>query len=229
VLNKLAIPFAIFALIVIGAMRSSPQESPAVHAYHNEVEMLVNSIPLDIGDWRGEEVLLPTSATSLLRPNALRARRYVNIDRGVSATLMFVQCRDARDMAGHFPPRCYPANGWLEVEDSQSGVVENSGERFARYAYSRVAGKNEREITVYNMFALPSGNPSIDMGDVYQLSADYQYRYFGAAQVQVVIDGSVGQDQHDWILEEIYAIVQPSVEFVRRADSYIAAREGSES
>ena len=227
--NKLAIPFALISLVVIGALRSSPQESPAVHAYHDEIVRLVNSIPLNVGDWQGEEVLLPAEATSLLKPNALRARRYMNVDRGVSVTLMFVQCRDARDMAGHFPPRCYPANGWLVPEDSQASIVENSGQEFAVYEYTRVAGKVEREITVYNLFALPSGLQSNDMADVYQLSADYQYRHFGAAQVQVLIDGTVDPEDHSWILQDMFAIVEPSVEFVRQADAFVASREGSES
>ena len=225
--NKLAIPFAFITLLVIGAMRSSPTESEHVSAYHEEVLEIVESIPIDFGRWTGESIPLPESATSLLNPNALVARRYVHRDKMLSATLMIVQCKDARDMAGHFPPRCYPANGWLTRDEGATETVEVEGNELAIYKYHRVAGRVERDITVYNMFALPTGDPSISMKDVYQLSADYQFRYYGAAQIQIIIDGSVDQSEHAWILDEMYALVNEPVERVRSAASGVAPTEGS--
>lgn len=225
--NKLAIPFAFLTLVVIGAMRSSPTESEHVRAYHEEVLEIVESIPIDFGRWTGESIPLPESATSLLNPNALVARRYVHRDKMLSATLMIVQCKDARDMAGHFPPRCYPANGWLTRDEGEPGTVMVEGNELAIYTFHRVAGRVERDITVYNMFALPTGDPSVSMRDVYQLSADYQYRYYGAAQVQIIIDGTVDESEHAWILDEMYALVDESVERVRSASSGVAPTEGS--
>lgn len=229
VFNKLAIPFALIALVLIGAVRTSPGESEAARSYHDEVRAIVESIPIDFGDWMGESVALPTSATSLLNPNALVARRYVHRDKMISATLLIAQCRDARDMAGHFPPRCYPANGWLTREDEGEQSVRVEGNELAVYRYHRVAGRNERDITVYNLFALPTGSTSTSMKDVYRISADYQYRYFGAAQIQIVIDGSVAQEEHAWILDEMYAVVDASVERVMAAKNEVAPAEGSGS
>lgn len=228
-LNKLAIPFALISLVVIGAFRSTPGESEEALSYHEEVRELVESIPIDFGDWVGERVELPASATSLLNPNALLALRYVQSDRSVSVTLMVVQCRDARDMAGHFPPRCYPANGWLTRDGEMPGSIQVDGNELAVYQFHRIAGRNERDITVYNLFALPTGVTSVSMKDVYRISADYQYRYYGAAQIQIVIDGTVDQEDHEWILEEMYAVVHASVDRVRAAKNELAPAEGGRS
>lgn len=228
-LNKLAIPTALIALLGIGAFRSSPGESEQAMSYHDEVREIVESIPIDFGGWVGERIELPPAATSLLNPNALVARRFIHRERMISATLMIVQCRDARDMAGHFPPRCYPANGWLTRDEDMQQLAEVDGNQLAVYRYHRVAGRNERDITVYNLFALPTGDTSVSMKDVYRISADYEFRYYGAAQIQIIIDGSVDPDEHGWILDEMYAVVEASVDRVREAKSSTAPEEGSRS
>lgn len=209
-LNKLAIPLSLVALLAIGAFRSNPAKSEDAVSYHLDVLEIVEAIPIDFNRWVGEEIDLPDSATSLLKPNALVARRYVHRDRAVSVTLMIVQCRDARDMAGHFPPVCYPANGWLTDDDEpKAGLI--GGHEAAVYEFHRFAGSDERELTVYNMFVLPTGETSVDMDDVYRLSADYQYRHFGAAQIQILIDGTVDPEDHAWLLGEMHSVVERSI------------------
>lgn len=226
-LRKLAIVFSLILLIVIGLLRASPGDEAAIGAYHRSAAEAVNSIPVDIDGWVGQQVPLPQSATNLLRPNALIARSYSNPERGVSATLMIVQCRDTRDMTGHYPPRCYPANGWLEPEQDPVGMVNVEGQEMRSYRFHRVAGRVERDITVYSLFVLPTGEKTVSMVDVRKLSADYRYRRYGAAQIQVVIDGSVSPDDHGWILEEMYEIARPAIEAVLGERAPVADREGS--
>jgi hypothetical protein len=214
--NKLAIPFALLLLLVIGMSRSNPQNKAAVIEYHQGIKRLVESIPVDRGDWIGQEVPIPQSATSLLDPNAMVARFYTNVKLGLSATLLVLHCKDARDMAGHYPPQCYPANGWLTPEDDQElTMIPVDGQDFRVYRFHRVAGKVERDITVYSMFALPTGMTTMSMKDVRRLSSDYENRLLGAAQIQVVIDGSVDPSEHAWILDEMYKIAAPTVEAVQ--------------
>ena len=227
--NRLAIPIALITLVVIGLVRANPQNEEQVNAYHKQVETIINAIPVDWNGWVGQKVDLPQSATNLLRPNALVARQYINADRGVSATLMIVQCKDARDMAGHYPPRCYPGNGWLNDEDTNSPIVEVEGDEMRRYNFHRVAGKSEREISVYSMFALPTGGTTVSMVDVRRLSADYEYRMYGAAQVQVLIDGSVDEQEHEWILHEMHTLVAPAIEGVQATGIDAGKRDGSGS
>lgn len=224
--TKLAIPFSLIALVVIGLVRANPGDEKAIESYHRHVADIINAIPVDVDGWVGEQVPLPQSATNLLRPNALVARRYINEEHGASATLMVVQCRDTRDMAGHYPPQCYPANGWLRPEEGGVGITAVAGHDLRRYRFHRVAGRAERDITVYSLFALPTGELTTSMVDVRKLGADYAYRRYGAAQLQIVIDGSMDPDMHDWILNEMYRIAQPAIRAVR--DARPAAGEDAE-
>lgn len=225
--KRFIIPLCLLILVGIGLRRSNPENIEQIDSYHADVGKLIESIPIDFNGWAGLEVPLPQSATSLLRPNALIARQYVNAERGLHATLMIVQCRDARDMAGHFPPRCYPANGWLMQEETGDPLVVVSGHEMRRYEFHRVAGRVERDIFVYDLFALPTGELTVSMDDVRRLSADYQYRSLGAAQIQIVIDGTIDLNDHPWILDQMYAIVAPSIEAVRNGRSAVDPIEGS--
>lgn len=213
-LRNLVIPCSLVLLIVFAFSRTQEGDEVAIEQYHNRVAKVVNSIPVDFHGWVGMQVPLPQSATSLLRPNALIARQYVNEAEGSVATLLVVHCKDTRDMAGHYPPRCYPANGWVESTDHPTGTFELGDQPLRVYGFTRTTGLDERAITVYSLFALPNGELTTSMRDVRKLSADYQYRKYGAAQLQVVIDGAVDEETHSWILNEMYQIAQPAVEAV---------------
>jgi len=54
---------------------------------------------------------LPPGAVALLKPNLDICRTYLN----PRFEFLLVQCLDARDMGGHFPPNCYPASGCVRV------------------------------------------------------------------------------------------------------------------
>lgn len=213
-INKLAIPVAFILLIIVGLVRANPGDKEAIELYHEQVAEIINHTPVDINGWIGEQVPIPQAATNLLRPNALVARRYLHDEQGVSATLLIVQCRDTRDMAGHYPPRCYPANGWMESGINPVSMFSSSEYALRQYGFHRVAGKVERDISVYSLFILPNGLQTVSMKDVRKLSADYEYRKYGAAQLQVVIDGQVDPELRKWILDEMIVIAQPAIDAV---------------
>lgn len=198
---------SVMLLAVAAASRVRVDET-AVDQYHQSIVRASASLPVDYGVWAGHEVDIPPSATKLLRPNVLIAREYVTPERGgLRATLMVVQCADTRDMQGHYPPHCYPAHGWAS-EASGPGPAMGDLETI-RYGFSRGVGDDQRRIVVYNLFLLPSGEATTSMKDVRRASSDYLVRPYGAAQVQVVLDGSVPADQHGWILEEMRKIAEP--------------------
>lgn len=213
-LTKLAIPCSLAALLLIGFVRANPGDEGAINAYHERVARVINSIPVDINGWVGKQVPVPQSATNLLRPNAIIARNYTNDERGLSATLLVVQCRDTRDMAGHYPPQCYPASGWLEPDEDAVSMVEVEGQEMRRYRFHRVAGQAERSIIVYSLFVLPTGDLTVSMTDVRRLSADYGYRRYGAAQIQVLLDAGVDEGDQAWILDQMYQIAKPAIDAV---------------
>ncbi len=228
-ITRLAIPLSLITLIVFGVMRSNPGDAQAIDAYHEHIAELINEIPIDVDGWVGQQVPLPQSATSLLNPNGIVARQYFNEDKGVIATLMIVQCRDARDMGGHYPPVCYPANGWTDKYDGEV-LISALGEQSLRvYGFERTAGKVEREIAIYSLFALPTGILTNSMRDVRELIANYEYRKYGAAQLQIMIQGGVAAEDHAWILEEMYEIARPAIEAVLDAQLGKEQDDGRES
>src|SRR5688572_2802518 len=94
-----------------------------VEPYHANAKAAIDQIPYAIaqGRWTGKDQPLPTAAQKLLRPNAWISRTYEDKQRAEfgaaagggerAATLLIVQCRDSRDMLGHYPPRCYRSHG----------------------------------------------------------------------------------------------------------------------
>lgn len=200
--------------------QSNQGDDQLIAAYHEQVAKVIQEIPLDFGDWKGQQVPLPQSAISLLRPNALIARDYINQDKGVRATLMVVQCKDTRDMAGHYPPRCYPANGWMESPKNPAHMYSLLSDELRVYEFERVAGQARRDIFVYSIFALPTGTLTTSMSEVRKVGSDYSYRRFGAAQIQIVIDGDINQEDHQWILDELYGIAKPAIEAVLNASEF---------
>jgi len=51
---------------------------------------------------------------------------------------MIVHCGDVRDMIGHYPPVCYPANGWKPGPSAPTGIQVNQEDATAyRYEFSR--------------------------------------------------------------------------------------------
>ena len=226
-INKLAIPVAFISLLGIGLVRAHPGDEEAIASYHERVAQVINAIPVDINGWKGEQVPIPQAATNLLKPNALVARRYINEEKAVSATLLIVQCRDTRDMAGHYPPRCYPANGWMEAGVNPVSMFLSTKYPLRQYDFHRIAGKVERDIQVYSLFVLPNGQQTVSMRDVRKLSADYVYRKYGAAQIQVVMDGDFDPDTRKWIIDEMISIAQPAIDEV--LDSHIEKNDGEGS
>lgn len=195
---------AALSLALLGAIGLSTlgRPSPAdARQYHEAVEHSFKSVPPRIGDWVGtDEPLLP-AALELLQPNAVLHRVYRNITTGQSATLLLVQCKDARDLAGHYPPICYPAHGWrLDQQSTRSWACRGITIEGIEYAFSYGTIAGTQRMIVANFMMLPNGHTSPDMAAVYRVASDYQRRFYGAAQVQIVTDARIPEQQRQRIM-----------------------------
>jgi hypothetical protein len=169
--------------------------------YHEAVRQSVESIPLMVGSWQGQDVPLPASAVALLRPNALRNIRYQNVDVAApgllprDAFLTVVQCERSQDMFGHYPPNCYQAYGDRLM--SQRARRLSVGSRVfdvTEYVFeNRVHGPSFQRI-VLNFMVVPERGIVRDMKSLIEAAEDYRQRYYGAAQVQVVFAPVIGGD-----------------------------------
>jgi hypothetical protein len=187
--------------------------------YHARVREAVDAMPTRAGAWEGVDAEVPEPAQKLLRPNKLLARRYLNTEGGGLGTLLFVHCRDSRDLGGHHPPVCYPAAGWT-AEAANPVEVQAGDVRIPamRYEFSQdMLGEQSRQV-VYAFFVLPDQGMERNIKVVRAAAADYRMRRFGAAQVQVVLPGSFSGSTERQIVSDLVQLAMPAIRAVRDRD-----------
>lgn len=194
--------------------------------FHEAIREAVDLYPTEIGAWVGADGQVPAAATELLKPNAIFSRQFRNRDTGMVASVVVIQCQDSRDMAGHYPPICYPNSGWamesgtVESGTNHTGVVDLWGMKvpFAEYGFALSSGANAQRLVIYNFFLLPGRRIVLGMDEVRAASGDYELRPYGAAQVQVVFDGTVPADtRRIEAMRELLEPLSPAAEAMMRA------------
>ncbi len=173
--------------------------------YHARAKQAVESYPYVIGYWTGSDEDIPTAAVNLLRPNVIVSRHYKkqadNWREERDAHLLIVQCADSRDMTGHYPPICYPANGEPELSERPFAIrVRGLSVRGREYVFdTRQKRIGMSRKSVYNFFVVPGRGIVPDISDVRAAASDYQRRCFGAAQFQVVMNADLPPEERDEI------------------------------
>jgi len=183
-----------------------------VEPYHARAKAAIEEWPTTIadGDWQtSTNERLPRSAEELLHPNCTVSRGYISSSIRVNgqfaqASLLIVQCKDSRDMSGHYPPNCYPAAGQPQMGDGRPFKMHFPGMDVAvmEYLFLKTPVPVTRQC-VYDFFIVPGAGSQADMGEVRSAARDYQKRYYGAAQFQVVMDADYPQDLRESIFRTI--------------------------
>lgn len=207
--RKLVAPIACMGVLGGMLFEQGQQVTPrSVEPYHEAARVAIEAVPprIDTRDgttWAARDIPLPTAALQLLRPNAYLSRRYVVVtegrDRNLAANLLIVQTRDSRDMVGHYPPKCYPSSGFTLAEEPKPFLRTIDGQhiRATEYTFTILKnGRTERQ-TVYNFLLVPGVGIVPDFSHVERAAEDYQQRYFGAAQYQVVMNGELPRDARE--------------------------------
>lgn len=187
-------------------------DDPRVVAYHAGAKKAINEMDWRIealgSIWTAVERTPETAAVRLLRPNIILSRRYVQNTtsaRPMTAELLIVQCRDSRDMIGHYPPVCYRNIGHELVLRRGRGpiTVGNQLVPFTEYRFEKYTQGRAEAIFVYNFFVVPGRGAVDDIGGINEAAEDYERRFFGAAQFQVVMQEAVVPNPND--RDEIFA------------------------
>lgn len=163
------------------------------------------------GTWVGNPTEVPKPAIELLQPNAILSRDYINDQAREAASLLIVNCGDARDMMGHYPPICYPSQGEeIEKEHTQARVwhLPDMDVRGMEYHFAPKSPTDQEQV-VYNFFVMPrvpsatvshkdlDGVICPDIDSVYTSGEDYQRHYYGAAEFQLVTGPQMTTQQRD--------------------------------
>jgi hypothetical protein len=170
------------------------------------------------GTWAGVNTEVPAPAIQLLHPNAILSRNYVNDETKTMVQLLIVNCKDARYLQGHYPPNCYPAQGKEIIKYDNHGTMEKGEPRTWHLPHMDLTGMEyhfapksptDEEQVVYNFFVMPrvpamtvshkelDGVVCPDIGSVYTSGEDYQRRYYGAAEFQLVTGPRMTREERD--------------------------------
>lgn len=184
--------------------------------YHQSIRAAVEAFPYKLGahgEWVGTDVPLPAAAIELLSPNALFAREFRHLATGDRFTFVFVHCYDARDMLGHYPPVCYPGNGW-ELLATPSGTSQAAN--VAAFDFRQTMDHRTWHLRVLQQFLTPDGLPAEAMQEVRRYAGNHETRHFGMAQWQIVLRPDASEAPE--VLEsEALAVVGPGLERLRRS------------
>lgn len=237
-------PTLTLGLLAAGAyvQRGWPQPEDAT-PYHARAAAAIKAIPLRVGPWVGTERDPQPAAIEILQPNAIRNIELIDprprtIGRPEQRiSLSVVQTKRIDDMMGHSPPNCYPAFGdrqtvatyrtWpIGTVVSPASTGKSAGADASasdlringvEYQFERVIdGRSYRRI-VYNFMIARRRGILPDMESLRQAAEDYEQRYFGAAQFQVVFDSLAGHELAVGDRDEVFTTLMTAAEPAIRA------------
>jgi hypothetical protein len=221
----------VLCLALLGAITAEQRTHipPAnVAPYHARIKSLLEDpkmVPFFMGadnHWAGKEVEIPPAAQNLLRLNAYVSRHYVDNDasdrtrRPRWADLLIVQCSDSSDMDGHWPPNCYPARGEkLEYQNERTITINGMDIPLNEFHFAHTDKGRTIRRCVYNFLIVPNRGIKREMDDVRSAAADYRQRFFGAAQVQVIMDGDLPQMEREAIFADLITPITPVISAIK--------------
>lgn len=182
-------PASLAILMVIATVQSNSMPSAAdAHPYHQSVVDTARQTPTQIEGLETQPIDLPEGSLTLLRPNTARAVQYTDTYSQTTAQFLLIQSRDARDLAGHYPPRCYPnVYGYVEVDrQEKQWVIDGITVNGIEYTFAETSKPGAPRWVVQHFFALPNGETTGELMQMHKHAADFLRRHQGAAQVQLL-------------------------------------------
>ncbi len=215
---KLLVPPAIAGLILVASIvvgGITTRELPGRDDYLADVRDAIDDLPIRVGTWVGTDLETPPYVFPVLRPNKILQRRFFDPTKGRVISMLIVHCKDARDMEGHYPPVCYPGNGWVKTADAE---VELDGPyHAARYEFTKPIDGAERGMTVLNFFVLPTGKLEVAtrMDALYEAARSQARAGLGACQVQFLFyESGVPFEEHAEVANQFLNSIGPALERV---------------
>jgi hypothetical protein len=186
---------------IVAHSMARPKASDA-EPYHRRVYASFDTLPTSFGGWASADEPAPEGAVKLLRPNRMLQRRFTRD--GIGASFLVVACKDAADLGGHYPPNCYPGQGFVRLEtldmDWDVGGRTVAGRQ---YQFRKTRGMEQHTLFVDSLLIVPGVGFVRDIDEVRKAAGDYTRQYYGAAQVQVVTTDAVTRKQREQIFQEI--------------------------
>lgn len=144
-------------------------------------------------------------AIRMLRPERLIQRTFKDGESGDEFGIVIVFSPDARDLAGHHPPVCYPNAGWTQMGVAPVSIptggreVEAMSYRFARTTDGLGGAAH---LTATSFFIVPGIDRPFQsrMQAVEAAARDRRAAGLGAVHVMVLITGELSDAERDRLL-----------------------------
>ena len=212
---------AMCGALLIGIYAEAKMRPTAASAepYHAAAKAAIESIPQTVGTWSSRTAKEPEEAIKLLRPNKILCLQYFDNDttkqfwQSRTATLLVVQCKEANDMSGHWPPNCYVNSGEEKIyEKPCDWTVGGLTIPGVEYHFQKITATRSQRTAVYNFLIVPGTGILRDMDGVRAAAGDYQRHYFGAAQFQLVMDADLPENVRSEIFQTLMEPCVPVIE-----------------
>lgn len=195
---RVAAPLTAVVLIAMAGYSLLSMRVGGNEAYLDDVAQAIEDLPLWIEGYRGADQPPIQAAVELLRPNKLLQREYVDPLSGERFSVLVVHCADVRDMMGHYPPRCYPSNGWDMLETREDAIERSRGGPIPvmRYRVSLQDGSTRYARVIANTFVVPRADDPLGRDDdaLDRVTRTRWSSGLGAAQVQIITDEGMDPD-----------------------------------
>jgi len=203
---------AIAVLVMMQGWKATLPDASVGVPFRARVKEAIAQFPLQAGPWEGVNIPLPQEAVALLHPSAYLSRQYTEVTSGDRVAFLVIEAEDARDMMGHYPPNCYPANGWdMIASRGAANAINNKAEwivgdlhiRGREYEFRRSSIDGEQRLWVRSFFVLPNAMTYPDIGSFGRAAADFQIRPYGATQVQVVYEREYTPEDRERLFDSL--------------------------
>ena len=227
------------AVLAAGAWRSVGRTEPLeLSAWRAQIRLAFDSVPDSLGDKHAwvmiSEVPIPTSQARMLDLNAQISRRYQLLRESpiIQATVFVAHSNDARAMAGHHPPNCYPSSGWIRLsgldQEFFSELPDGRPLRMHRYAFSR--GDGLPGVQVVNGFILPGGRVVSRLSEASGVMQNASESRLGLVQFQILFHGSIDPERVMMLSSDLVgSFVSKLIEPMSREDWFEDQAMSSES
>jgi hypothetical protein len=184
--------------------------------YHARIREAAENLPTRVGPWVATEVPVPPGAIRILHPNVIVSRRFHDVQTGRQASFLIVQCRDARDLLGHYPPVCYRGQGWrLDEGQEKDWQIDGWTIEGMQYEFSSSRLDGDMFLLVDNFMVLSDGSTCRDMDGVTDAARDHRRKFYGAAQVQLLTDYSFTPAEREDLFRRLVRAHLPLLDAIR--------------
>ena len=207
---------AIGFLVASGVLQMrSPVASDDLSRYHQDIANQITDFPYQVG----QDVVIPTSAQEILKPNGLVSRRFSQYGGDGKLTFALIHCIDLRDMHGHHPPRCYPASGWSfrKNDDDRKETIEVLiGDFTTEMSVHRFMQggpmESRSELTVVSVFITPVVGVVNDMETLQEIgSMGRGTSRLGVGQIQLVFNGNKTTEELTEKVNDFISYIPPEL------------------